>query len=590
LEELQRSPGRERELTETLRARAKLEVELGDKRTLLREAKTIAEGTLADPTLAEAVLRDLLAEDEGDLWALEELGRLREQAGAWNDVVDLLLRRAELEADGKTISDLRHRAARVAREQLSDDARAVQLYEELFEADAQDGDAASALRELYAKLGKRRELVKLLQTLVDAASSEDARSTLRIELAKLQDAMGDAAAAIESLRSVLEENRGHAEAVVALSELLEKGGKDDELAELLHGQIDVAKERGDVAAELTLQVRLGEVYEVRLRDAQKALATFEAVLERDASHHAALEAVARLAEGRASWDLAASALERLVSTESDPGRGVALAQRLANAREKLGQDEGVESALGAALRFEATNGEVRDRLRALYEKNKKWSELAAFLAEDATLLESSSGQPPAIVKLLRRAADIHATQRSLPADAVPLLERAVALTPQDRELMLALCDAYTASNRAQNAAEVLERIIASFGGKRTKELALYHHRLGRALAGLGNQAGALVQYDLAFKVDPGSPAVLRDLSLLSMETGDLDRAQKTFRALLLQKLDPAVGITKGEVFYYLGEICMKQGDKPKAIQMLERALENEPGLGKAKSRLAEWKG
>jgi tetratricopeptide (TPR) repeat protein len=172
---------------------------------------------------------------------------------------------------------------------------------------------------------------------------------------------------------------------------------------------------------------------------------------------------------------------------------------------------------------------------------------------------------------------------------VPVLERAAALAPQDRELLLALCDAYTASNKAQAAADVLERIIASFGGKRTKELALYHHRLGRALAGLGNQPGALAQYDLAFKVDPGSIGVLRDLSLLSMETGDFDRAQKTFRALLLQKLDRNAGITKGEVFFYLGEISMKQGDKTKAIQMLERALENEPELGKAKSRLAEWK-
>ena len=263
IEALQRTAGRERDLTTTLRARARLEGDLDAKRTLLREAKSIAEGTLADPALTEAVLRDLLAEDEGDLWALEELGRLREQAGEWGEVVDLLLRRAELEADGKAIADLRHRAAKVAREHLQDDARAVSLYEELFEADAQDQEASSALRNLYASLGKRRELGKLLQTLIDTTDTETTRSQLRIELAKLQDAMGDAPAAIETLRSVLEENRGHADAVVALSELLEKSGKDDDLAELLHAQIELTGARGDTAAELVLQVRLGEVYEKR---------------------------------------------------------------------------------------------------------------------------------------------------------------------------------------------------------------------------------------------------------------------------------------------------------------------------------------
>ena len=72
--------------------------------------------------------------------------------------------------------------------------------------------------------------------------------------------------------------------------------------------------------------------------------------------------------------------------------------------------------------------------------------------------------------------------------------------------------------------------------------------------------------------------------------GDLDRAQKTYRALLLQKLDGTSPISKGEVFLHFGEISSKQGDKAKAVQMLERALENDPGLNHAKSLLAELKG
>jgi tetratricopeptide (TPR) repeat protein len=84
-------------------------------------------------------------------------------------------------------------------------------------------------------------------------------------------------------------------------------------------------------------------------------------------------------------------------------------------------------------------------------------------------------------------------------------------------------------------------------------------------------------------------AVLRDLGRLSIELGDLDRAQKTYRALLLQKLDRSSPISKGEVFLRLGEISSRQGDKAKAVQMLERALENEPNLASAKSLLAELK-
>jgi tetratricopeptide (TPR) repeat protein len=194
------------------------------------------------------------------------------------------------------------------------------------------------------------------------------------------------------------------------------------------------------------------------------------------------------------------------------------------------------------------------------------------------------------LKLLKAAADIHLSKRKSPADAIPILERAAGLVPQDRDLLLALGDAYSSAERGRDAAQVLERVIASFGGKRTKEVAAYHLRLARALTQLGEKEQALAQLDMGFKVDPGSVAILKDLGVLAFETNDLDRAQKTFRALLLQRLDPAAGISKGEVFYYLGEISAKQGDKPKAVQMFERALENDASLAKAKAKLAELKG
>jgi tetratricopeptide (TPR) repeat protein len=201
--------------------------------------------------------------------------------------------------------------------------------------------------------------------------------------------------------------------------------------------------------------------------------------------------------------------------------------------------------------------------------------------------------PPPIleqVKLLRAAADIHVLRRKRPEQAIPILERAAQLVPHDRDLLLALCDAYNAAQRGREAALVLEKVIASFGNKRTKELALYHHRLGRALAQLGDKDVALAQLDMAFKIDPGSVSVLRDLGVLAFETNDLDRAQKTFRALLLQRLDSSSGISKGEVFYYLGEISAKQGDKAKAVQMLERAIENDPAHERARAKLIELKG
>jgi tetratricopeptide (TPR) repeat protein len=96
--------------------------------------------------------------------------------------------------------------------------------------------------------------------------------------------------------------------------------------------------------------------------------------------------------------------------------------------------------------------------------------------------------------------------------------------------------------------------------------------------------------DAAFKIDLTSAPILRDLGLLCLKTGDLERAQKTFRALLLQRLDASAGITKADVYYYLGETLSRAGDSPKAIGMLERALETDKGHANAAALLARLKG
>ncbi len=138
LEGIRRAPGRERELVHTLRTRARLEAGLETKRDLLREAKALAEGPVGDRELAEATLRDLIAEDEGDLWALEELTKLRTAAGDDAEGVRLLLQRAELVPDGMQSLALRHEAARVLVDKLHDTARATTLYEEILDAEPSD--------------------------------------------------------------------------------------------------------------------------------------------------------------------------------------------------------------------------------------------------------------------------------------------------------------------------------------------------------------------------------------------------------------------------------------------------------------------
>ena len=192
--------------------------------------------------------------------------------------------------------------------------------------------------------------------------------------------------------------------------------------------------------------------------------------------------------------------------------------------------------------------------------------------------------------LLRTISDVYRDQLDDPGMAASYLERAVELGSDDRGALVPLCDLYIAAGRQQDAVPILRRVIESFGRQRSKELATHHHRLGQALAATGDAAGALAAYDAAFKIDLTNVAILRDLGKLTHANGDLDRAQKSFRALLLQKLEPESGIQKADVYYYLGDIAAKQDDARKAITMLERALAEDASHAQAAELLAQLKG
>lgn len=584
IEELQSAPGRERDLVQTLRRRAKYQEDSSSREALYRRAKELADG-LSDRDLSESVLREVLSKDDQNLWALAELCTLREAAGDYKELFALLMRRVELGTDAVQNRELRHRAALLAREKLEDNDKAIEIYARLFEDDPTDATAARSLHELYQSGNRNEDLANLLERLIQVATSPADRGTLRMELAKLRvERFQKADAAIELLRAALEEEQERADAVAALSDLYEQSKKYSDLANLLGDQIRLSGNRGDLDTELGFQVRLGELYEQKLADRGKAAETYESILVRHPQHRGTLEALTRLYQAAGDHAAAARTLETLLSVASGE-EGVRLATVLADEYRALKDLDRAATALERGLELEPKNARIRDLLRALYQESSAWDKLAKLVAGDADLAEADSEK----VKLLRKAADILSTKRKDLGGAAELLERATALSPDDRELMLDLCDAYSASGRGKAAVEVLEKIVQSYGGKRSKELAEIHRRLSKAYLSDGDTARAMDELDKAFRIEPGNVHVLKELGDVSMQVNDLKKAQQMFRALLLQKLEDSGPVTKAQVFMSLGDVHLRLGEKPKAVQMLERALQTDPNLEGAKDLLAQAK-
>jgi tetratricopeptide (TPR) repeat protein len=566
---LLRVPGREADLVGAIRASADSEPELEVRKARLREAAQISEGAQGDVARAASCYEALLDVAPDDREALSELARLRAAEGRFADVVALLVRRLALEVERDARTALRVRIAEVQERELAKPADAIESYRGVLREERASVQALAALERLYESTERWEDLRGLLEQQRDGAPDAEAKTTLGLRIAKLaEERLGDREGAVRELLAVVALRPDHEQAQDELERLYGASESWAELVELLMSRAARAVEQGQPERELARLRLAAGVYEQKLRKPDEAVATYARIHARDSRDREALLALERLLMAQERWREAATAMRDLLGLlEGDAARELGL--RLAElADQRLADFALAEQALLVAQGASPEHAPTRQRLRALYEAHAAHDKLVHLLVEEEKRTQDATDK----LALLNRIAGLYRHELSDPQSAVAYLEQAVALAPGDREALLQLCDLYVAANKARDAIPVLEKIIESYGGRRAKEVALYQHRLGQAYEGLGDIEAALKHFDAAFKIDLTSVPILRDLGRLCLAKGDLERAQKTYRALLLQKLGPDSGIGKADVYCRLGEISSKQGDKVKAKAMLERAI------------------
>jgi len=579
---LLRAQGRSEALVAALRASAEAQPAAEDRAAQLLDAAEVAAGTLDDLELAAECYQSLLERERGHAQALSALNDIRRSQGRWNEVVALLERRLEVAADDLERSELAREIGAVYRGQLGDARAAIEAFEAALDFDDASAETMDALESLYEETDRVEALRSLLQRRCELVSEEE-RIALQLRLARLYErAFRDRTAAIAMLREILRADSAHAEALADLERLFEAGGAWDELVGLLVERAETA----EGADKLALLTRIGTLHDEKRQDRGAAIEVYERVQSELGPDEASLRALVGLYEREARWPEMGAALEGLSDLVDEP-TAVELAHRAADLwAERVGDVERAGAVLRKVHERFPDDAATRERLKDLYESQGDFTALARLLDDEL----SRTSADPDRVALLRQISSLYQERLDDPKMAAKYLEQAVALDGEDRGALVPLCDLYIAAGRQQDAVPILRRIIESYGRQRSKELAIHHHRLGQALESAGDATGALEAYDAAFKIDLTNVAILRDLGKLTHAQGDLDRAQKSFRALLLQKLEPASGIQKADVYFFLGDIAARQDDPRKAITMLERALAEDPSHDQASELLSQLKG
>ncbi len=258
--------------------------------------------------------------------------------------------------------------------------------------------------------------------------------------------------------------------------------------------------------------------------------------------------------------------------------------RLADAWTKMGEPAAARRALESVHEQQPTVDSVRSRLKALYEEIGATSELATMVVEEAKTTEDEDAR----FELLRRAGDLFLGSEGGASLAIVPLEEAAELKPDDHETTILLVDSYMESSRHGEAVGLLEKAIASKGGRRSPQLAELQHRMARLAEAASDKPVQMQWLNVAMDSDRRNGIIAAELAPLAMELGEYDAALKALRVVTVGRNESPM--SRAEAFLLQGRIAHAKGEQGPALAWARRAKSEDPELTEAAAFLKELEG
>ena len=303
------------------------------------------------------------------------------------------------------------------------------------------------------------------------------------------------------------------------------------------------------------------------------------------SHVGALLSLARLHEGAERWDEAGAALERAAAAVTSGQEAAEIQFRSAEILRARGAPaEEIEVALLKALESDQSH---RPTLLALETMARAAGDQDRLVQILELLLETVTDDGERKTRIAE-IASLYRGPLNRAADAVPYLERLIELDPNNITPREDLSEAFLSAGRIDEAAQLMLQIVDQLTkARRGKDVARYQQRLGLIAESRGDYVAAAESFNAAYKLDPSHAGTLAALGRLALRENDVERARKFYRSLLLQNFDEATaGVSKAEVYLALGQIHVMAREIPKARNMFERGLENDPKNEELRQALA----
>ena len=357
-----------------------------------------------------------------------------------------------------------------------------------------------------------------------------------------------------------------------MSELLAGKGQHRALADLLETQAQRLEAASDTGRAAKLWARYAGVAETETKEIDRAISGHRRVVAL-APTSDSLRALARLNLERGHAGQAVPWLESLLGTVP-PGERLLVVSQLAKAHLSANQPDRAIAAIEVNLDDKEQALELRTLLADLYRKAESWEPLARHLTRSLPLLKDEKLSR----EFAREASSIYLTRLGSPAKAIPALETALALDPTDKELRSALAIGQRVAGKLPEARAALNELVLDFGRRRTPERAALHVELARISQAEGKIDEAMAEMENASKMDVQNASIQKELAEMARAAGQHEKAERTYRALLLVVRrhppgDDESAVGASEVLYELHKLAASRKETDQAKELLESAME-----------------
>lgn len=572
LERVTRTRGRFNDLLELYTRHASIVDTPRQKAALLLERGKLLAGPLGSPHQAILAFEAVLEAAPDQAEALTALVELKQQSGDAEDALRALETLAESSADPGARAENYSRAAKLL-EKRNDLAGAVERYKLALDAVPVHQESATALRNLYLRLGNTQAAIDTLRHQIALTESLTARGRLTAELAKLAyERLGDVELAEQAARQALEWNETSIDAQEVLGGIALDQERYDEAAyrierllphldslgpersvNLLVHYVDALSRIGSTEAAALPVQKLREL----APDDPRALMRVARVLFEQSNHEAARELYGEI-------------LERF-EQQLTPAERSAATYYHAESTRLTGQLGLAVSMLEEAADLDPGAPEPLRALASAYAELGDWEET---WEANSRLLDLTSGEEK--VQLLLEMAELATTKLDDRQRATRCLVAALDLRPDDRKLLTRLMQLYSEEKDWAKAYEVVLKLAE--GVDDAKQRARYLMTAGMISAReVHDYDQALECFALVMDLDPEIEKAVFESISIHRARNDFDAAERLLKDRMKAASRAKDSEKLLESFTALGHLYMDEMDRTdSAVEAFEAAQTLDP--------------